>query len=76
MQEEIKLRSGRVLTPNCGILGLERRADRWYITEGYDNLADYDSSWGETYEAQLTDSEREQIAAMMISRWFAWMERE
>ena len=71
MQEEIVLKSGRVLTPNNGILGLERRDNRWYMTEGYDNFSDEDSSWGNE-RSQLTKAEREEISTMMIGRWLDW----
>lgn len=82
MEEQIVLKSGRVLTPNNGILGLEWRADdtirggkgRWYMTEGYDNLSDEDSSWT-TSVPQLTQAERDEIAVMMVGRWLAWADK-
>ena len=74
MNEKIVLESGRVLTPNCGILGLEWYHGRWALTEGYDNTADVDDAWGRHHGRgdYLTTAEKYEIAKLMIMRWLAW----
>ena len=74
MQEEIRLSSGRVLTPNCGILGLQSRDHHWYMTEGYDNYSDEDPFWRvhDPDSNGLTQEERKEISEMMVERWQTW----
>ena len=76
MKEAIQLKSGRVLEPNCGILGLEWYEGRWRVTEGYDNIAAYDSGWHGYDDIMLTSDERREVALRMIERWREWGEVE
>ena len=61
---EYKLRSGKRVYANNGILGLGHSAIPDEVSEGYD---------GEVgTRDDFTDAERREMAAYMIARWRAW----
>lgn len=64
-QSEFILNSGKVLSANCGILGLSANAeDSETLFEGYDG--------SNGRREDFTAEERKEIAEYMISLWKEW----
>lgn len=72
---EIKLNSGNIIDPYCGIIGIslckDKIGEESYIvnqlTEGYDGYL------GE-FNSKLTKEDRIEIADLMIARWTEYKE--
>jgi hypothetical protein len=64
---DIKLKSGRVLNANQGILGL---GPELRMTEGYDSGFYFDEE--DEDRLPLTREEKNEITEMMVTRWLRW----
>lgn len=65
MANEITLKSGKRLSPNCGFIGLNQK---FQVSEGYDDVwvADYIDEEMNNY---LTPEERLEVCELMVQRW-------
>lgn len=59
---DIELPSGRVLSPCCGVIGIDALGDAFEGCDG--ELAQF--------EAPLSHADRQHLAAIMIARWQAY----
>lgn len=66
---KIVFKSGRSITPNCGIVGIGPELG---VSEGYDNGMDWPPiEWGDGVKEEdaLTADDMRELADLMIDRW-------
>lgn len=82
MTEEITLKSGKVISPNRGILGIGpswRHPGEYDLFEGYDSEIDLSSRLPEhmrySTPMQITDDEAIELAEYAIKMWENFIEK-
>lgn len=66
MNVKIELSSGRTISPNRSIIGIDEEGRLW---DGYDNGLSADLGDDLQEDDRLTTEERAEIARMVIARW-------
>lgn len=67
--ESVKLKSGRYIRANCGIVGLSPDLT---LYDGYDSSIDVTRAVGGRRPRPLTRAEKRELADIMIKRWRAF----